>query len=74
MARVADQSERNSDMVEFLEEIIDESPDDLPMDVKNLLSVGFKNLISAQRSAWKTRNTKKLMPFCFCDLLKGRLH
>ena len=54
MARVADQSERYADMVEFLKEIIDESPDDLTMDVKNLLSVGFKNLISAQRSAYKT--------------------
>ena len=72
MARVADQSERYADMVEFLKEILDESPDDLTMDVKNLLSVGLKSLISAQRSAWKTCNTKKLMPFCFCDLPKGR--
>ena len=54
MARVADQSERYEDMVEFLEQIIEESSDDVSMDVKNLLSVGFKNLISAQRSAYKT--------------------
>ena len=54
MARVADQSERYEDMVEFLEQIIDESEEDVSMDVKNLLSVGFKNLISAQRSAYKT--------------------
>lgn len=54
MARVADQSERYEDMVEFLEQIIDESTEDVSMDVKNLLSVGFKNLISAQRSAYKT--------------------
>lgn len=54
MARVADQSERYTDMVEFLKEIIDDSPEDLDTDVKNLLSVGFKNLISVQRSAYKT--------------------
>jgi 14-3-3 protein epsilon len=54
MARVADQSERYEDMVEFLQGIIEESSEDVSMDVKNLLSVGFKNLISAQRSAYKT--------------------
>jgi len=54
MARVADQSERYEDMVDFLREIIEESSDDVSTDVRNLLSVGFKNLISSQRSAWKT--------------------
>jgi 14-3-3 protein epsilon len=54
MARVADQAERYEDMVQFLEDIIKESSEDVSMDVRNLLSVGFKNLISAQRSAWKT--------------------
>ena len=54
MARVADQSERYADMVDFLKEIIDDSSEDVSMDVKNLLSVGFKNLISSQRSAYKT--------------------
>lgn len=54
MARVADQSERYPDMVRFLQDIIKESKEDLSVDVRNLLSVGFKNLISSQRSAWKT--------------------
>ena len=54
MARVADQSERYEDIVEFLKEIVSESKEDVSTDVRNLLSVGFKNLISAQRSAWKT--------------------
>ena len=54
MARVADQSERYEDMVQFLKEIVQDSKDDVSADVRNLLSVGFKNLISAQRSAWKT--------------------
>jgi hypothetical protein len=54
MARVADQSERYEDMVDFLKEIIQDSSEDVSTDVRNLLSVGFKNLISSQRSAWKT--------------------
>lgn len=54
MARVADQAERYEDMVDFLKDIINSSDGDVSMDVRNLLSVGFKNLISGQRSAWKT--------------------
>eukprot|EP00345_Euplotes_harpa_P013838 CAMPEP_0168336766 /NCGR_PEP_ID=MMETSP0213-20121227/11759_1 /TAXON_ID=151035 /ORGANISM="Euplotes harpa, Strain FSP1.4" /LENGTH=239 /DNA_ID=CAMNT_0008342065 /DNA_START=13 /DNA_END=732 /DNA_ORIENTATION=+ len=54
MARVADQSERYEDMVQFLKEIVKDSSEDISSDVRNLLSVGFKNLISSQRSAWKT--------------------
>ena len=54
MARVADQSERYVDMVQFLKEIVQDSSEDVSTDVRNLLSVGFKNLISSQRSAWKT--------------------
>jgi len=54
IARVADQAERYEDMVQFLKEIIQDSGEDVSTDVRNLLSVGFKNLISAQRSAWKT--------------------
>jgi hypothetical protein len=41
-------------IIELLKEIVAESSDDVSTDVRNLLSVGFKNLISAQRSAWKT--------------------
>jgi 14-3-3 protein epsilon len=54
MARVADQSERYEDMVAFLKEIISESSEDVSVDVRNLLSVGFKNLIGSRRAAWRT--------------------
>jgi len=54
MARVADQAERYEDMVEFLKDIMTESPEDLSVDVRNLLSVGFKNLIGSRRAAWRT--------------------
>lgn len=54
MARVADQAERYEDMVDFLNEIMTESAEDVSVDVRNLLSVGFKNLIGSRRAAWRT--------------------
>lgn len=54
MARVADQAERYEDMVQYLKEIMAESEEDLNVDVRNLLSVGFKNLIGSRRAAWRT--------------------
>ena len=54
MARVADQAERYDDMVQFLKEIMAESNEDVSVDVRNLLSVGFKNLIGSRRAAWRT--------------------
>ena len=54
MARVADQAERYDDMVDFLEKIVKEKHDDLTVEERNLLSVGFKNLIGGGRSAFRT--------------------
>jgi 14-3-3 protein epsilon len=54
MARVADQAERYEDMVEFLKEVITAKSEDLNTEERNLLSVGFKNLISGARGAWRT--------------------
>ena len=63
MARVADQAERPEDMVDFLKEIVKEKTDDLTVEERNLLSVGFKNLIGARRTAFRTvaaiENNKK---------------
>ena len=46
MARVAEQSERFRDMVDFLKPVIQEKGADLTTDERNLLSVAFKNLVS----------------------------
>ena len=54
MARVADQAERYEDMVDFLEKIVKEKPEDLSVEERNLLSVGFKNLIGGRRAAYRT--------------------
>lgn len=54
MARVAEQSERFRDMVNFLKPVIKEKGSALTSDERNLLSVAFKNLVSQQRTAIRT--------------------
>ena len=51
MARVSEQAERFEDMVEYLNLMIKEKGGNLNNEDRNLLSVGFKNLISSARSA-----------------------
>ena len=55
LARVAEQAERFEDMVKYLEEAIKlKNGEDFTIDERNLLSVGFKNLIGSQRGAIRT--------------------
>ena len=54
MARVAEQSERFRDMVDFLKPVIASKGAALSTDERNLLSVAFKNLVSQQRTAIRT--------------------
>ena len=55
LARVAEQAERFEDMVQFLQSAIGaKSGEDFTVDERNLLSVGFKNLIGSQRGAIRT--------------------
>ena len=55
LARVAEQAERFEDMVAYLQEAIaTKSGEDFTIDERNLLSVGFKNLIGSQRGAIRT--------------------
>jgi len=55
LARVAEQAERFEDMVEFLTQAIGlKSGEDFTIDERNLLSVGFKNLIGSNRGAIRT--------------------
>lgn len=54
MARVAEQAERFDDMVDFLSQVIDAKDGDFTTEERNLLSVGFKNLIGTKRTAIRT--------------------
>jgi 14-3-3 protein epsilon len=53
MARVADQAERYADVLKFLNEIIAEDSA-LSADARNLLSVAYKALTGARRTALRT--------------------
>jgi len=55
LARVCEQAEKFDDMVDYLIEAINaKSGEDFTIDERNLLSVGFKNLISGNRGAIRT--------------------
>merc|ERR1712224_967073 len=74
LARVAEQAERFEDMVEFLKNAIDaKSGEDFTVDERNLLSVGFKNLIGSQRGAIRTIGAIEQNPKYskFGDALQG---
>ena len=53
MAIVDDQFERYEDIVGFLKRIIQERSVNVSSDVRNLLNVGFQNIIYSQRFACK---------------------
>ena len=54
MARVAEQAERYDDMVDFLKPLLKAKGGDFTVEERNLLSVGFKNLIGGKRTAIRT--------------------
>ena len=55
LARVAEQAERFEDMYDFLDQAIQQkNGEDFTIDERNLLSVGFKNLIGSHRGAIRT--------------------
>ena len=54
MARVAEQAEKFNDMVEFLKQVVGAKGEDFTTEERNLLSVGFKNLIGSNRTAIRT--------------------
>ena len=54
MARVAEQAERFDDMVEYLQKVVQNKGEDFTTEERNLLSVGFKNQIGAERTAFRT--------------------
>ena len=54
MVRVAEEAGLFEEMVDFLRPIIKEKGGDFSVEERNLLSVGFKNLIGGKRTAIRT--------------------
>ncbi|KAH6823392.1 general regulatory factor 8 [Perilla frutescens var. hirtella] len=54
MAKLAEQSERYEEMVEFMDNLVVSSGGtDLSVEERNLLSVAYKNVIGSVRAAWR---------------------
>jgi 14-3-3 protein epsilon len=55
-AKMAEQAERYDEMVASMKEIIDLGlvADDLTQEERNLISVGYKNLMAHRRTSWRT--------------------
>lgn len=51
-AKLAEQSERYDDMAEMMKEVTEQQVD-LTNEERNLLSVAYKNVVGARRSAWR---------------------
>jgi hypothetical protein len=56
MAKLAEQAERYDDMVKYMKRIVDLGipANKLSVEERNLLSVGYKNMMSVRRTAWRT--------------------
>jgi len=52
-AKLAEQAERYDDMVKYMKELTEKSTEGLSDEQRNLLSVAFKNVVGARRSAWR---------------------
>jgi len=53
LAKLAEQAERYDDMVKCMKELTELGGDPLSEDERNLLSVAYKNVVGARRSAWR---------------------
>jgi len=56
MAKLAEQAERYDDMVKYMKQIVNlgVKANELSVEERNLLSVGYKNMMSVRRTAWRT--------------------
>merc|ERR1712159_842945 len=56
MAKLAEQAERYDDMVKYMKRIVQlgVKANELSVEERNLLSVGYKNMMSVRRTAWRT--------------------
>eukprot|EP00656_Telonema_subtile_P057331 TRINITY_DN93_c0_g3_i2.p1 TRINITY_DN93_c0_g3~~TRINITY_DN93_c0_g3_i2.p1 ORF type:complete len:300 (-),score=96.18 TRINITY_DN93_c0_g3_i2:242-1141(-) len=56
MAKLSEQAERYDDMVQYMKRLVQIGvpANELTVEERNLLSVGYKNMMSVRRTAWRT--------------------
>jgi 14-3-3 protein epsilon len=52
-AKLAEQGERHDDMIKIMKEVLEQTQD-LSVEQRNLLSVGYKNAVGLRRNAWRS--------------------
>merc|ERR1711934_257408 len=64
MAKLAEQAERYDDMVKYMKRIVDLGipANELTVEERNLLSVGYKNMMSVRRTAFRTVQSWSELP------------
>merc|ERR1711998_515227 len=59
MAKIAEAAERYEDMTAYMMRSVEDlSGNDLSVEQRNLVSVGYKNLMVARRTAWRVTDTQ----------------
>jgi len=53
MAKLAEQAERFTEMVDYMKKVVQNHAADFTIDERNLLSVAFKNVIGSRRASWR---------------------
>ena len=57
LSRMAEQSERYEEMIEFVRHFIGKCEFELTEDERNILSVAFKNVVGNRRTSWRVLNS-----------------
>jgi len=57
MAKLAEQAERYEEMVQYMKKATEDSPSDLSLEERNLLSVAYKNVVGARRASLRIINS-----------------
>lgn len=57
LSRMAEQTERYEEMIEFVRHFISKCDSELAEDERNILSVAFKNVVGNRRTAWRVLNS-----------------
>ena len=82
-AKIAEQAERYDDMVEAMKVVVKLANGDLKDEERNLLSVAYKNVVGAKRSAWRilksvedkaSEGKKKNLASEYCLKIEGELN
>ena len=57
LARITEQAERHEETITYMEKIIKDKKEDLTIEERNILSAGYKNIISSKRASWRLLNS-----------------